>query len=674
MDRGRDLNSLVFKTVVWYVLLSLLWIFASDWLLAELRPCLTAEHISILSSLKGAAFVLVTGLLLWVFLRRMIRQLRDSEFASRRAEKTYRDLFSANPVPALVVDKQSGVIQEANPAACSLYGYATDRLEGVPIEEIIPAVAPPGAIETTLAEETVCEHRSATGDQLFVRTRALSTIFQEQPAFLLLGYDETPWRLARKERRKTLRHLEAAQRVGQVGHWEYVPRRQKVFLSEGASRILGLPTVQDQWVGTTQLADLVQFEAYEKVSSLFLQSDHPRSFEHHLRVARGGHSKRDILVRGEYLEDEDGGHLWVGSCVDLTQRYQAEARLRERERQYRKLVDVLPDAVLVCQESTIIFANSAAAVIFGATSSKELENLSIIDLIQEDNEPWHPIASQQSHVRDGVHRISRLTFKTLDGATFTGQFAARPVELEGQPCVQILISDVTERERIKRALVEANQRLMKLANRSVIDLELERKVIAQALHDEIGQSLTAIRLSAGWLTKNTAQPKVLEKVTLITQIASDAIEKVRDLSLMLRPPQLEDLGLVAALRWQASRLLDEAEVTWSVAADDSVSRVKAPIDIIAFRVVQEAFTNIVRHAHASNVSVNLRCSRTHLFLEVKDNGVGFDADKETQRLGLAYMQERVQIAGGRIHIGASSEAGGTCIQVWLPLIQAEELA
>ncbi|TYC59165.1 PAS domain S-box protein [Marinobacter sp. BW6] len=673
MAKSYNSAFLVFKTVALYVTLSILWIFVSDWFLIEVTPYLSNDNFGLISSGKGVAFVIVTGLLLSVLLKRLVNRVQVAEVESRRSERSYRELFSSNPVPALVIDRERLTIREANAAALALYGYLKEELEGKRVQLIVPSAEELIRSDEPSREGLILEHCSAAGEKLIVRTQALPTVFQDQPAVLMLCNDETAWRLAGVERRKALHHLKAAQRVGQIGHWEYWPNSHQVFFSEGAARILGFPEIADQLVPTRKLADLAHFEAYERFVGLFDNPAQRNSVEYHLRVDLESLGMRDLLVRGEYFEDEESESLWVGTCVDLTERYQAEARLQERERQYRKLVEVLPDAVLVCQEETIVFANPAAAVIFGARSSGDLENLSIVELIEEQVDDSHHLLINQTKNQEGVNRIARLKFRTLDGKTFHGQFAARSVQLEGQVCIQILISDVSEREKIREALIDANKRLTSLANRSVSDLELERKVIAQALHDEIGQSLTAIRLSAGWLKRKATEPSVLEKIDTIVDIASDSIEKVRDLSLMLRPPQLEELGLLAAVQWQASRILDEAQLTWSVEAGEGVSQVKSPIDIIAFRVIQEAFTNAARHSRARNVEVHMDCSESQLVIEVSDDGKGFEPDKNSARLGLAFMKERVQLAGGKIRVESSSEQG-TNIRVRLPLNQTEWVA
>ncbi len=479
------------------------------------------------------------------------------------------------------------------------------------------------------------------------------------------------YHIAGKERRKTLRHLETAQRIGQLGHWEFRPGKDEIFLSRGAARIIGFSEAAEQSVPVSALRErLVVMEGADPLATLSANNA-CEPFERELRVKRKADGIRDILVRGECHTEDNGECLWIGTCIDLTERNETKARVVERERQYRKLVEMLPDAVLVCREDRIIFANPAAVEIFGANSVDALHGLSVLKLIEEDTLKSCAPGFSTSRFHNGVHRISSLTLTTLQGKTFDGQLAARNVELEKEPCVQLLISDVSEREKTKQALVDANARLTDLASRTVSDLELERKAIAQALHDEIGQSLTAVKLASGWLKRKATEPEVLQKIDSLTHIATDAIEKVRDLSLMLRPPQLDELGLVAAVRWQATRLLDQAQISWKLELGQNLDCIRAPEDIVAFRVIQEALTNVIRHSRATQVTIRLRASRSSLSLEVGDNGVGFSTDGQCSSLGLSFMRERVHIAGGKISVESAPDEG-TCVRVRLPVRAREE--
>lgn len=228
-----------------------------------------------------------------------------------------------------------------------------------------------------------------------------------------------------------------------------------------------------------------------------------------------------------------------------------------------------------------------------------------------------------------------------------------------------------ERRRASEALAEAKTGLQALSNRMLEVQEAERRRIARELHDEIGQALTAVKIHL-----NTAKRRVpeeagvhLEESIRVTELA---LARVRELSLDLRPPQLDDLGLVSALRWQIDRQLGVAGIAVSFVAQPDLPRLSADLETACFRVAQEAITNILRHASATEVEMELMSTDNELRLMIRDDGIGFDPVTTRQRalvgnsVGLLGMQERVALVGGSMEI-ASKPGSGTTIKVEFPL-------
>ncbi len=236
-------------------------------------------------------------------------------------------------------------------------------------------------------------------------------------------------------------------------------------------------------------------------------------------------------------------------------------------------------------------------------------------------------------------------------------------------------------------------RLKMLSQRLMEAQEVERRTIARELHDEIGQALTAVKInlqvarrsiatpappdpnghegsggsvgtdqvrSAGQTTAAPSDLPLLEESISLTE---RVLQQVRSLSLDLRPSVLDDLGLVAALRWYVDRTAQRAGFAAQFANELSNGRPSPEIEIACFRVVQEALTNITRHAHARRVEVALRESGDGFELIVGDDGVGFDARSARERAvqgkssGLLGMEERVLAVGGRIEIRSEPQLG-----------------
>ncbi|WP_404362646.1 PAS domain S-box protein [Marinobacter sp.] len=677
MSDTKKVYSFAGKISFLYLAFGLIWILVSDYVFGpQSGPAIAGAAIP-LATIKGLGFVLVTALLLYGLLTRLKHRLISLTEESERSERSYRILFEANPVPSVVVSRESGDILRANPAAGDLYGYKPEELESRPITMLAPDFDRsklPSATPESKGARLPMDHRDRSGSTLKVELNGLVTEFHGEASYLLLIHDQTGWRKAGRERRKALRHLNSAQRVGQLGHWEFRRGSDKIYLSDGAAYILGLSQVMtDNTVTIEQLSSVV----YEKDRKYLLELIWDRNlrdpFEIRYRVHWPNNEMRHLLVRGERLEngedpdaESEDDILWIGSCIDLTERYISLKRLSESERQYRKLVEMLPDGVLLCYEGLITFANPAAARIFRVSSTDELIGQSLRSLVAEAEHNQSIDAVEQANGVNCALRIPNLRFRTPGGETFDGMLVTRTVHLEGRAFVQVLVADVSERVRIKKALVAANQRMRELANRTITDLELERKQIAHALHDEIGQSLTAIKLSSGWLSRKLEAPDALEKVHTVTSIASDIIEKVRDLSLMLRPPQLDELGLVAATQWQASRLLEPAGLNWTLSAERDLPKLDPSSEIVAFRVIQESLTNAVRHSGASDVQIRFSVRGLCLNVEIQDNGEGFDLENRTEHMGLVYMRERVELADGSIRIH-SVPGTGTSVRVQLPV-------
>jgi signal transduction histidine kinase len=228
--------------------------------------------------------------------------------------------------------------------------------------------------------------------------------------------------------------------------------------------------------------------------------------------------------------------------------------------------------------------------------------------------------------------------------------------------------------RLFEQVVKARERLKMLSQQLIEVQENERRHIARELHDEIGQALTALKVNFQTLSRlqslDELGPHILESIAIIDR----TIQQVRSLSLDLRPSLLDDLGIVAALRWYIDRQAQRAGFEAQFLASPPELRLEADLETTCFRVVQEALTNVVRHAQAQRVRIELQKHQDELFLSVFDDGIGFDPSEVWQRtandtsLGLLGMRERVQLVGGTIEIISRPE-GGTEIQVVFPLVE-----
>jgi signal transduction histidine kinase len=210
-----------------------------------------------------------------------------------------------------------------------------------------------------------------------------------------------------------------------------------------------------------------------------------------------------------------------------------------------------------------------------------------------------------------------------------------------------------------------------LSQRLIETQEAERRRIARELHDEIGQSLTALKLNMQIIQQSAKASPLAQQLNDSIGSIDRAVEQVRELSLDLRPSLLDDLGLVAALRWYVDREARRAGFMAEVVARPLGLRLPLELETACFRIAQEALTNVVRHAQARQVWVELRQRGTELHQVVRDDGIGFDVCAVRRRvsdanLGLQGMQERASILGGQIDI-QSVPGHGTEVHARFPL-------
>ncbi|MGJ5817579.1 sensor histidine kinase [Paludibaculum fermentans] len=220
--------------------------------------------------------------------------------------------------------------------------------------------------------------------------------------------------------------------------------------------------------------------------------------------------------------------------------------------------------------------------------------------------------------------------------------------------------------RLRFEEVEAARREMQtLSSRLVTAQEEERRNLSRELHDEVGQTMSAMLVELGRLESSPNPETRGERLQSVRSLAESSVGMVRNMALLLRPSMLDDLGLVAALRWQAREVSRRSGLKVKMVADEIVEDLPDSHRTCVYRVVQEALNNCTRHAHASQVRVVVRRDCNSLSVTVQDDGVGFDPHRE-KGMGLLGMEERVDQLGGSFSID-SAPGRGTVLSILLPL-------
>ena len=226
----------------------------------------------------------------------------------------------------------------------------------------------------------------------------------------------------------------------------------------------------------------------------------------------------------------------------------------------------------------------------------------------------------------------------------------------------------TELEAQREALRQVSLRLVNAQ-------EAERRLISRELHDELGQALTALKINLDLARRALAKDapaKLRQSIHEAGSLAIQTLETARNMSLALHPAMLDDLGLLAALRWEIDRYEQRTGQVIQFEADLAGVELQSEVEITIFRIIIEALTNAARHAQASDIRISLKLENQQIMLSVADNGVGFEVESwfnspgERKSLGLISMRERAELLGGSLDI-VSSPGQGTRVQGRLPL-------
>lgn len=407
------------------------------------------------------------------------------------------------------------------------------------------------------------------------------------------------------------------------------------------------------------------------------------------------------FVRSTYVPTRDAnGEIqgWIASIIDLTERRRAIQALGASQEKYRRMFEAMNEAVLVLKAvydeegNTVDFVyldmNAAYEPIMGATKSERIGHRA------SEYYPEIPFLDVFGRVAATGKPIFFETFQPyIQKYVQISAFSSEP------DTITAIFSDITERKRAEQNLHEAHielearvqERTRELAELSesrqqllqelVTAQEEERRRIARELHDQLGQLLTAVGVGLKLLgTDGRDAASFEERISQLTALTNQTSETVQSLAYELRPVALDDLGLAHTLEnylegWSARHAI---QVHFEYLGART-PRLDSKIEIAIYRIVQEALTNVLRHAAAKHVSVVIERSRERVVTIIEDDGRGFvveqgsSARNRRDSFGLLSMRERAEMLGGMFEI-ESVPQGGTTLYVRIPLheLQAEE--
>jgi len=344
-----------------------------------------------------------------------------------------------------------------------------------------------------------------------------------------------------------------------------------------------------------------------------------------------------------------------------------DRELKKSEIKYRTLFEQSLDPIFIADEKAdVVNVNQAMIDLFGY-SLEEFSGLKLEDLFDavDDYTDFVEDAASKGAVSNFETRMKCKDGRIIDVLITLKKFEYEKNSNDGY---QGIIRDVTEYRMYFEELISSRQELRNLSGHIESMREKERTDIAREIHDVLGQSLTALRIDLSWLKKRIPpqHDDLLEKTAVMDGLINDIIFTVRKLSSMLRPGILDDLGLGAAIEWQAGEFSKRTGISFIVDCQEirDLAEEKA---VAFFRIFQESLTNIIKHAEADEVRISLKENDSSVEMSISDNGKGIgESDLKTKgSYGIIGMKERVKALNGIIDISGSSS--GTAIKVIIPV-------
>jgi PAS domain S-box-containing protein len=433
-----------------------------------------------------------------------------------------------------------------------------------------------------------------------------------------------------------------------------------------------------EWVGrpltdAVHEADRTRAEATVKRA---LQGESVIPFD--LRVTIAGGTERVLEVT--LLSEEHQGRTTglIGAATDVTERREQEVALRRAEAEYRQLVESVQAIVWRADANTLElrFVSQEAEALLGYPVACWLAEPDFWkEHVHPDDRQW--VASLRARAAlEGRDHEAEYRMIAADGRVVWVRDVVRVRfgERRRPELIGVTI-DSTERRRAEEELRRSREQLSDLSAHLQWVREEERAGIAREIHDELGQALTALRMDVAWLRSRLVDPEARpERESLQARLASmlevidDTITRARRISSELRPGVLDDLGLEAAVEWQAQEFERRTGLRCEVRSLLHGLPLDRDLSTALFRIFQEALTNIARHAGASRVEVEVRQEGGRVVLEVSDDGQGLSADAAGGRrsLGMLGMKERAHRLGGTV-AWTSASGAGTLVQASIPL-------
>jgi PAS domain S-box-containing protein len=456
-----------------------------------------------------------------------------------------------------------------------------------------------------------------------------------------------------------------------------------------------IPDPKERSEARKQWKEIVESGGGTKVGQFICADGNIRTFEN-----------RSVILRK---------NLIINMWIDVTQREKAEAQLKESEARFRSFFEDSADPFLLLDGNRVVDCNPAAQKMFYCPDKnlmvgKTLEALSP-ERQADGSVSFRKVRTLLSAVGKNGHHRTEWTIRSTDGREIPVELSISTIALRGKNFLFIAFRDITPWKEAEKILLHAktdlenrvrertadliavNKQLLKEikirkksereTRRSREDLrhlsehlqrirEQERTNIAREVHDQLGQSLSALTIDLSRIKGRLPHGGswIKEQVEGIEKQIGVIMQSVREICRQLRPPVFDDFGLTPAIRWYMRDFQERTGVVCKVMIDEEIPDHDKELDLVILRIFQEAMTNILRHAEATQVQVALMRHSKRLVLRIEDNGKGISPEQTANplSLGILGIKERVRFWGGKSSF-IGSPGKGTTMTVSIPIIQ-----
>lgn len=606
----------------------------------------------------------------------LIEEIERSQQALGESERKYSLIFDESAVPTVLLKLPDAVVVEVNGAYVDLVGFTRQEILGKSALEL-------GIIKSNVVAETTAKWNSQ--DSLFGHETRISTKTGQERIVLTNGNPLTlngqPYALGtlqditeRKQIAEALREknefvnnlLEnspvSIYVVGAGGQMRLINRRWEADTGFPRADVLGLSLEQ---VFPAQVARKFQADNQKVLETGKVLTIEEFIDPHHLYTVKFP------------LRDRLGEIVAVGGMsLDITERKQAERKVQESEQKYRDLVENSQDLIwAVDAQGAITFMNGASEHIYGYTP-QELIGTHWTNLAMEwDEQDAHRIVAEIAQQGGEVTgQISKMRHRSGEEVILRANAVQHYDQAGNYTGSSGTSQDITHIVEAAEEIRASREQLRNLNNYLQVAIETERTLIAREIHDEFGQMMTGLKMDLAWLERNTElTSRQQERIQAIDLLVNEAINTIRRISSELRPGILDDLGLFPALEWLSGEYSRRADLTCLVDLPSEEPNLDPDRKTALFRIFQESMTNVIRHAHATQVETSLTMENHHLIMTIVDNGVGISGDelRDPNSFGLLGMRERAAQWGGTVEV-FGEKSRGTTVLARVPLAQTHQ--